>query len=125
MRVFVISRHGESTLNFERRVNGDPNVPVSLTDKGREEATLLGQQLAHVPVELCVHTRFARTVETAEIALAGRDVAFMEEPLLDDIKIGDLEGKTLDDYRDWKREHTRSEEHTSELQSRVDLVCRL
>jgi broad specificity phosphatase PhoE len=109
VRLFVISRHGESTLNLEQRVNGDPGVPVTLTDKGRAESTLLGQQIAHVPIDLCVHTRFSRTVETAEIALAGRDVAFLEEPLLDDIKIGELEGKTLDDYRAWKNEHTRAD----------------
>jgi broad specificity phosphatase PhoE len=109
VRLIVISRHGESTLNQEERVNGDPSVPVTLTDKGRDEATLLGQQLAHVPLDLCIHTRFSRTVETAEIALEGRDVPFLEEPLLDDIKIGDLEGKTLGDYREWKREHTRSD----------------
>jgi 2,3-bisphosphoglycerate-dependent phosphoglycerate mutase len=107
VRLFVISRHGESTLNLEQRINGDPSVPVTLTDKGRDEATLLGQQLAHAPLDLCVHTRFSRTVETAEIALAGRDVPFLEEPLLDDIKIGELEGKTLDDYRAWKSAHTR------------------
>jgi broad specificity phosphatase PhoE len=109
VRLFVISRHGESTLNLEQRVNGDPGVPVTLTDKGRAESTLLGQQIAHVPIDLCVHTRFSRTVETAEIALASRDVPFLEEPLLDDIKIGALEGKTLDDYRAWKREHTRAD----------------
>jgi broad specificity phosphatase PhoE len=109
VRLFVISRHGESTLNHERRVNGDPAVPVALTEQGRDEARLLGQQLAHLPLELCVHTRFSRTVETAEVALAGRSVPFMEEPLLDDIKIGDLEGKTLEDYRVWKREHTRAD----------------
>ena len=107
MRIFVISRHGESTLNHEQRVNGDPAVPVTLTEKGREEARLLGRQLAHLPLDLCIHTRFSRTVETAEVALSGRDVPFLEEPLLDDIKIGDLEGRTLDEYRAWKREHTR------------------
>jgi broad specificity phosphatase PhoE len=109
VRVFVISRHGESTLNHEQRVNGDPAVRVTLTEKGREEARLLGQQLAHLPLEVCIHTRFSRTVETAETALAGRSVPFVEEPLLDDIKIGELEGKTLDDYRAWKREHTRGD----------------
>ena len=107
--MFIISRHGESTLNLEQRVNGDPNVPVTLTEKGRDEAKLLGQQIAHIPIELCVHTRFSRTVETAEIALAGRDVPFLEEPLLDDIRIGELEGKSLADYRAWKREHTRAD----------------
>jgi broad specificity phosphatase PhoE len=33
----------------------------------------------------------------------------VEEPLLDDIDVGDLEGVTLDEYRAWKREHTRSD----------------
>jgi probable phosphoglycerate mutase len=107
MGLIVISRHGESTLNLEGRVNGDPSVPVTLTDKGRDEAKLLGQQLAHLPLDLCIHTRFSRTLETAEIALEGRGVPFLEEPFLDDIKIGELEGRTLGDYRDWKREHTR------------------
>jgi len=107
MRLYVIARHGESTLNSENRVNGDPSVPVRLTEKGREEARLLGQQVAHVPFELCVHTPFARTRETAEIALAGREVPFTETPLLGDIRIGELEGKTLEDYRAWKHAHTR------------------
>jgi probable phosphoglycerate mutase len=107
MQLYVIARHGESTLNFEERVNGDPSVPVALTEQGRDEARLLGQQVGHVPLELCVHTRFGRTLETARIALEGRDVPFEEEPLFDDIDIGELEGQTLDDYRAWKRAHTR------------------
>jgi alpha-ribazole phosphatase len=109
MRLYIVARHGESTLNLEQRVNGDPSVPVALTATGRDEARLLGQQLAHVPIEVCVHSRFERTRETAEIALAGRDVAFETEPLLDDIDIGELEGKTVDDYRAWKRIHTRDD----------------
>jgi broad specificity phosphatase PhoE len=107
VQLYVIARHGESTLNFENRVNGDPAVPVHLTDKGREESRLLGQQIAHIPIELCLHTRFPRTRETAEIALAGRDIPFEEDAGLDDIYLGELEGKTLDEYRAWKREHTR------------------
>jgi len=109
MRLFVLARHGESTLNYERRINGDPSVHVPLTEKGRDEARLLGQQIAYVPLDLCVHSRFARTRETAEIALNGRDVPFETEPLLDDIDIGELEGKTLDDYRQWKRAHTKAD----------------
>lgn len=109
MQLYVITRHGESTLNFENRVNGDPSVPVHLTEKGREEARLLGQQLANLPIDLCVHTPFLRTGETAEVSLAGRDVRFEEVPELGDIDIGELEGKTVEDYRAWKREHTRSD----------------
>jgi broad specificity phosphatase PhoE len=109
MQLYVIARHGESTLNFENRVNGDPSVPVHLTEKGRDESRLLGQQLAHIPLELCVHTHFSRTRETAEIALAGRDIPFEEDPTLGDIDLGELEGKTLEEYRAWKREHTRAD----------------
>jgi broad specificity phosphatase PhoE len=110
MQLFILTRHGESTLNLEQRINGDPSVPVALTEKGREEARLLGEQIKHIPVDLCVHTRFARTHETAEIALEGRDVPFQVEPLLDDIDVGDLEGVPLQDYRAWKREHVRSDD---------------
>jgi broad specificity phosphatase PhoE len=110
MQLFILTRHGESTLNLEQRINGDPTVPVALTEKGREEAHLLGQQIKHIPVDLCVHTRFARTHETAEIALEGRDVPFQVEPLLDDIDVGDLEGVPLQDYRAWKREHVRGDD---------------
>jgi probable phosphoglycerate mutase len=109
VRIFVLSRHGQSTLNVENKVNGDPTVPVPLTADGRVAATKLGEQIAHLPLELGVHTRFARTRETLEIALAGRDVPTIEEPLLDDIGIGDLEGCSLDDYRAWKHAHARSD----------------
>lgn len=110
MQLYVIARHGESTLNSENRISGDPTIEVALTEKGREESRLLGQQLAHVPLELCVHTRFSRTLETAEIALAGREVPLEVEPLLDDIKVGELEGSTLGEYRTWKRAHERSDD---------------
>ena len=110
MKLYVLARHGESTLNFENRINGDFSLPVALTKKGREEALLLGQQVAHVKIDVCIHTRFGRTRETAEIALAGRDVPFEVDPLLDDIDVGELEGKTIEDYRAWKQEHTRSDD---------------
>jgi broad specificity phosphatase PhoE len=102
--LIVLARHAHSILNLERRVNGDPTVDVPLTEEGLHEARQLGAQLANVRLDLCVHTRFARTRETAEIALAGRDVPFEVEPLLDDIDVGELEGASLDRYREAKKE---------------------
>lgn len=103
MRVFVICRHGESQLNVERRVNGDPAVHVPLTERGEEEACRLGVQLRELPIDACVHTRFGRTLQTANIALTERGVPLREEPLLDDIGVGELDGHSLDDYREAKR----------------------
>ena len=80
MRLFVLSRHAESVLNIEDRVNGDPTVRAPLTDRGRGEAALLGLQIRGLPVDACLHTRFGRTLETAQIALTGRDVPTMAAP---------------------------------------------
>ena len=102
--IVFLARHAESVLNVEGRVNGDPAVPAPLTEHGREEAMLLGVQLANLELDLCVHTRFGRTLETAEVALEGRKVPIETEPLLDDIKIGELEGAPLDEYRRVKRD---------------------
>ena len=107
MQLFVLVRHGQSELNVMQQVNGDPAVPVRLTAQGEAESSRLGVELTAVSLDLCVHTRFGRTRQTAEIALAGRDVPLEVEPLLDDIDVGDLEGQTIADYRTWKRAHTR------------------
>ena len=109
MRLFVLTRHGQSELNLTHHVNGDPDVPVGLTEQGKEEAAALHLQLAGVGLDLCIHTRFGRTRTTAEIALGGRPVPLEEEPLLDDIYVGELEGQTIAEYRAWKAEHTRQE----------------
>src|SRR5918994_2461853 len=109
MRIFILVRHGQSELNATRHINGDPAVPVALTEQGRKEATALAVQLTGFALDLCIQTRFGRTRETAAIALAGRDVPMAVEPRLDDIDVGGLEGKTIDDYRAWKREHTRAD----------------
>jgi len=109
MRLFVLIRHGQSELNVTHRVNGDPDVPVGLTEQGEAEAEALRVQLARLELDLCVHTRFGRTRATAKIALEGRPVPLEVEPLLDDIYVGELEGRTIDDYRAWNGEHTRDD----------------
>jgi len=105
--LFVLARHAQSTLNLEERVNGDPKVHVELTEEGVEQARRLQLQLAQLPIGLCVHTRFERTRQTAAIVLEGREVPLREEPLLDDIDVGRLDGWSYADYRAWKRAHTR------------------
>jgi broad specificity phosphatase PhoE len=108
VRLFVLSRHAESTLNRERRVNGDPAQPAPLTERGQEEARLLALQLGALAVELVVHTRFSRTRETAEAVAGARNLPRVEEPLFDDIRVGDLEGLSIERYREVKRELGRS-----------------
>jgi alpha-ribazole phosphatase len=109
VRLAIVVRHGQSELNASQHVNGDPSVPVALTAQGEAEAEALGVQLSAIGLDLCVRTRFGRTEQTARIALADRDVPVEVEPLLDDIRLGELEGKTIDEYRAWKRGRERSD----------------
>jgi broad specificity phosphatase PhoE len=109
VRLFVLARHAQSTLNLEQRVTGDPALDVPLTEQGREEARLLAAQFANLPLDVCIHTRFPRTRLTAEIVVAGRDVRIETEPLFDDVAIGELEGSAVADYRAWKARHARHE----------------
>jgi broad specificity phosphatase PhoE len=109
VRVFVIARHGQSVLNVEKRVNGDPKRPVALTPEGEKEAALLGLQVANITFDVCVHTRFGRTRQTADIALGlrAKTIPYVEEPLFDDVKIGDFDGALTSEYRKWKAGKTR------------------
>jgi 2,3-bisphosphoglycerate-dependent phosphoglycerate mutase len=107
MSLFILARHAQSTLNVEERVNGDPKVHVGLTEEGVQQARRLELQLAQVPIDLCIHTRFERTRQTAAIVLEGRNVPVHEEPLLDDIDVGVLEGRSYAEYRAWKQDHSR------------------
>jgi len=107
MSLFILARHAQSTLNREERVNGDPTVDVELTAEGVEQARRLQLQVAQIPIDLCVHTRFGRTQQTAAIVLEGREVPLREEPLLDDVDVGDLEGRTYAEYRGFKQAHSR------------------
>ena len=110
MRLFVLARHGQSELNVTHRVNGDPAVPRAADPAGRGRGGgARASQLAGVrrSTSACTPASGARA-QTAEIALAGRTVPLEVEPLLDDIYVGELEGQTIDDYRAWKRAHTRA-----------------
>ena len=61
MRLFVLLRHAESTLNHEHRINGDPSVHVGLTEGGATQARLLGFKLAESHSTLpCTHVSAAR-----------------------------------------------------------------
>jgi broad specificity phosphatase PhoE len=107
MTICILVRHGETTFNVEGRINGDPTILVPLSARGREEATQLARQIAHVRIDVCVHTRFPRTLETARLGLGARagQVPLVCEPLLDDINAGDLEGQPMRELGAWIEAH--------------------
>jgi broad specificity phosphatase PhoE len=120
----ILARHGESEFSLRGAMNGDPAVACPLTPDGREQARLLGDALRDTPLDLCVVTEFERTRETADLALAGRDVPRLVVPELNDIHVGDFEGGLLEAYRAWARERSPVEVPPGGGESRADAARR-
>ena len=101
MKRLIVARHAEAVSNVEGIVSGV--VPgARLSAAGRREAGDLGRKLATEPVDLGVSSRFARTRETLQFALAGRpDVPRIALAELDEIGFGSFEGGPLAAYRAW------------------------
>ena len=100
MRLFLVARHGQSLLNVDKLVNGYPTLDRGLSEQGIEEAERLAGQLAALPLELVAVSPFPRAVQTANIALDGREVPHLVDDDLGDVRIGELEGASLDAYRE-------------------------
>jgi broad specificity phosphatase PhoE len=110
MRLVLLARHGQSLFNIDHLVNGDPQLDRGLSPLGIEEGRTLYGQVAGVAIDLCVVSEFPRAQQTARLALEGRDdVPWEVDPELNDVRIGELEGRTIDDYRTWKHAHSRAD----------------
>lgn len=124
MDLAILARHGESAFSVRGAMNGDPSVAGPLTPLGREQARSLGEALAGVELDLCVTSEFERVRETADLALAGRDVPRLVVPELNDVRVGEYEGKLLTEYREWASSQTPEIEAPGGGESRAATVRR-
>jgi broad specificity phosphatase PhoE len=120
----ILARHGESEFSVVGNVNGDPAIACALTPTGEEQARRLGERLADVEIDLCVTSEFERVRQTADLALAGRDVPRLVLPELNDVRFGRFEGGTLADYRVWAAANDPTVEAPGGGESRSSTVGR-
>lgn len=130
MRELLVARHGESEYSARKLANGDPGVACPLTARGRAQALALGKALAGEPIDLCAVTEFERVRETAEIALARRDVPLLVVSELNDPRVGEFEGRPTAEYGEWiwprgPLEAPPGGEHRAELAARYARGLRL
>lgn len=103
METVFLARHAESELSVQGILNGDPEVPCVLTELGNEQSSELGRALESEPIELAITSDFERCRLTAQIALAGCEVRWLELPELGDLRNGIFEGDQVVHYRRWAR----------------------
>ena len=120
----ILARHGESELSVVGTVNGDPAVACALTPTGREQARRLGDLLADTELDVCVTSEFERVRETADLALAGRDLPRLVLAELNDIRFGRFEGGSLAGYRVWAAANDPTVEAPGGGESRAATIAR-
>jgi len=120
----ILARHGESELSVVGTINGDPGVACALTATGEEQARRLGERLAGVEIDLCATSEFERAQQTADLALAGRDLPRLVLPEFNDVRFGGFEGKLLAEYRAWAAQNEPTTEAPGGGESRSGTVAR-
>jgi broad specificity phosphatase PhoE len=120
----LLVRHGESEYSIDLRLNGEVGANVGLTARGEEEARRLRAELAGDPIDVCVTSAFRRTIQTADLALAGRSVPRLVLPELGDPRYGPFEGATLDEYRAWADSAPSDARPSEDGESRLEIVTR-
>ena len=125
METLILSRHAESECSARGIVNGDPsNSDCPLTERGEDEARALGRALAGRQLDLYLTSEFARTQQTARIALTGREPPWLELAELNDIRVGAFEGGALDLYVTWAHENAPEERPPGGGESRAEAAAR-
>ena len=95
--LLYIMRHGETDYNVERRMQGWIDTPLNAN--GRKLAEVTGEGLKEIPFDLVITSPLQRAVETARLAVGGRDIPFILEPRLKEVGNGEWEGYGPDEIK--------------------------
>jgi alpha-ribazole phosphatase/probable phosphoglycerate mutase len=86
-------RHGQTTWNADgNRYAGATDVP--LTETGIAQARKGAELIRDLNFDAVYCSGLSRALETAKLALEGRDVPIVQDPRLNEMNYGNWEGKT-------------------------------
>ncbi len=92
MRLYIM-RHGETEWNVLRKLQGIADIP--LNEKGRKLARVTGQALRDVAFDRVITSPLQRAKETAKLVIGDRDLPWEEDPRIQEICFGAMEGMQL------------------------------
>ncbi|MCO5387291.1 MAG: alpha-ribazole phosphatase [Desulfosporosinus sp.] len=106
MKKIYLARHGDIGLGRDKRYIGITDL--SLSDKGREQANYLKEQLQDEPLDHIYCSNLARTQETAEIIASPHRISLSVLPDLHELNMGDWDGKLFTDIKqEFPREYRK------------------
>jgi probable phosphoglycerate mutase len=124
VKALLLVRHAHAASNEVDLVNAVP-PGEGLSARGAAEAGVLAARLEQEPIGLGISSRLLRARETLELALGGRRVPLLVEPLLDEIGFGAFEGGPLDAYRSWAWSHGPTDPCPGGGETRVAAASRI
>ena len=96
MPTVILLRHGRTTANTSGVLAGwTPGV--QLDEAGAEQARVVGERLAKVPLAAIVSSPLERCRQTADAVAAGRDLVVQADDRLGEARYGDWTGRALKD----------------------------
>lgn len=98
----ILVRHGESEANIAQRINDDPSLAVSLTERGRAQAGAAAESLRAVPFTHAYASEFPRARQTAEILLRHHACPLHIDARLNERHTG-MDGLPVDAFNDLVR----------------------
>jgi broad specificity phosphatase PhoE len=90
MLTLYIVRHGETDWNKEGRIQGRLNS--NLTEKGRQNAQLLGERLKEIDFAKIISSPSGRTIETTELIRGERNVLVQPNKKIMEMDLGPWQG---------------------------------
>lgn len=101
MKIIFI-RHGESEGNVAHEINDNPERPVPLTARGRQQAQTAAEALRDIPFVHIYASQFLRAQQTAEILLQGRDCPLSIDARINE-RISGMDGLHVDNFNNFVR----------------------
>ena len=92
-RRIYLMRHGQVQYFDPDGSARDPDR-VLLTGEGEAQARAMAELLSEIPFDRAVHTGLARSRQTLELVLSGRDLALEERTDLQELRIGRLRDRS-------------------------------
>jgi broad specificity phosphatase PhoE len=123
VELLLLARHGLAGSNRDRVASCA--VPgEGLTPEGKEQGRTLASLLAAEEIAVGAATELARTQETLELALDGRDARRMVVAELNEIDFGAFADGPLEEYRTWAASRSPAEPARGGGESRADAAAR-
>jgi broad specificity phosphatase PhoE len=101
MKTIYFVRHGESEANVRNILNSTIKSEVPLTEKGRGQAALAGENLKGIKIDHIICSPFLRTIDTAKIisdTLGFDSSKIIKSPFFVERDFGIFDGHNEDKY---------------------------